>query len=419
MTTKSRMIEARAIETERVKERVRAGIPAATSRRSSGGPPGTRAIPRSILHLIDTGGPGGAETIYCELASGLDPARWRSIAAVPEPGWLADTLRGRGVTPRLVPTRGSFDVGFLRQLDGVIRTERVDLVHAHLLTSGVYGGLVGCFRRVPVVVTLHGGADFGPSVRSGAAKMRLLSAFSTRVVVVSESLRRLVRAAGVGAGRIDVIHNGIDTRHFAPGTDGSLREVLGIDDSAVLLGAIGNVRPAKDYAVLLRTAARLRSSQVRYHFVIAGDASGPLFDQLIRLRHALGVDDMVTFIGFQQDVARVIRNLDVFVITSSSEGFSLTTIQAMACGVPVVATRCGGPEEIIDDGATGVLVPAGSPDAAADAIHDLAADGPRRLRFARAGPAAVQQRYTIAAMLDAYQALYEGCIEGGGLWRRS
>lgn len=105
---KSRMLEARAIETERVKERVRAEMSAAPSQ-----PPaharGSMAAPRSVLHLIDTGGPGGAETIYCELASGLDPARWRSIAAVPEAGWLSDALQARGVTPRLVPTRGSFE----------------------------------------------------------------------------------------------------------------------------------------------------------------------------------------------------------------------------------------------------------------------------------------------------------------------
>lgn len=413
------MPEAGEVETEEVSDGVQAGIPAAASRRTSRGPSGTRSKPRSILHLIDTGGPGGAETIYCELASSLDPGRWRSIAAVPEQGWLWDALRGRGVTPRLVSTSGSFDVGFLRRLDDVIRTERVDLVHAHLLTSGVYGGLVGRLRRVPIVVTLHGGADFGPGVRSRAVKVRLLSAFSTKVVVVSESLRRLVRTAGVNAGRIDVIYNGIDTRRFAPGSDRSVREALGIDDSVVLVGAVGNVRPAKDYAVLLRAAARLRSSRVRYHFVIAGEASGPLFAQLKRLRRELGIDDVVTFMGFQQDVARVLRNLDIFLTTSSSEGFSLTTIQAMACGVPVIATRCGGPEEIIDNGATGVLVPASSPDAAADAIHDLAVDTPRRSRFARAGPAAVQQSYTMGAMLDAYDALYGSCIEGRERWRRS
>lgn len=253
------MLEARAIETKRVNERVRAATPAPPSQPLAHAR-GARAAARSILHLIDTGGPGGAETIYCELASRLDPTRWRSIAAVPEAGWLSDALRARGVTPRLVPTRGSFDVAFLRRLDDVVRTERVDLVHAHLLTSGVYGGLVGRFRRVPVVVTLHGGADFGQGVRARKLKMRLLGAFSTRVVVVSESLRRLAQAAGVGADRIDVVYNGIDTRHFAPGADRSLREALGIDDSVVLVGAVGNVRPPKDYPVLLRAAARLRGS---------------------------------------------------------------------------------------------------------------------------------------------------------------
>lgn len=106
-------------------------------------------------------------------------------------------------------------------------------------------------------------------------------------------------------------------------------------------------------------------------------------------------------------------------ITSSSEGFSLTTIQAMACGVPVVATRCGGPEEIIEDEVTGMLVPPGSPETIAGAVQSLATDPRRRARFAQVSRAVVQQRYTTRAMLGAYEALYQQCLEGSRRRRRS
>lgn len=115
--------------------------------------------------------------------------------AVPEAGWLFNALRERGLEPRMLQTHGSFDIRFLRRLDDLLRKERVDLIHAHLLTSGVYGGLAGTLRRVPVICTLHGQAGFGSSVPSRKAKMRLLGAFSTKVVAVSESLRRSVVGA--------------------------------------------------------------------------------------------------------------------------------------------------------------------------------------------------------------------------------
>lgn len=373
----------------------------------------------TVLHLIDSYGPGGAETIYCDLVSGLDRERWRSIAAVPQAGWLFDSLCARGATPRVVPTTGSFDIRFLRRLDALLTAERVDLVHAHLVTSGLYGGLAGRLRGVPVICTLHGQTDFGPSVRWGTSKMRLLGKFATRIVAVSESLRRLALATGVEASRLEVIYNGIDTEMFAPGSVRSLRGELGIDDDEVLIGAVGNVRRSKDYAVLLKAAARLRSDSTRYRFVIAGRATGPLFDDLIRTRRELGLENVVTFAGFREDIAHLMQNLDVFVTTSSSEGFSLTTVQAMACGVPVVATRSGGPEEIVEDGVTGLLVPTGSPDAVAGAIHALVAAPERRARLARAGRAAVQDRFRTAAMLDAYQALYQDCLARGRRWHRS
>lgn len=187
-----------------------------------------------------------------------------------------------------------------------------------------------------------------------------------------------------------MIHNGIDAQTFAPGRDQSVRDELAMEDGDVLIGAIGNARPSKDSAVLLRAAAFLRSGSVRYRFVIVGDADGPLYDRMISLCRELDIEDIVIFTGFRPDVPRVLRNLDVFVITSSTEGFSLTTIQAMTCGVPVVATRCGGPEELIEDGVTGVLVPVGSPDGVAQAIKGLATDSERRAKLARAARAVVQ-----------------------------
>ncbi|HEX7049649.1 MAG TPA: glycosyltransferase [Longimicrobiales bacterium] len=367
--------------------------------------------PRNILHLIDTGGPGGAETVYATLLARLDPGRWRSIAVVPEVDWLHGALRSAGVEPLVVPTHGSFDIRYLRRLHGIARRNGAEIIHAHLLTSGVYGGMLGRLRGVPVVCTFHGHADVPADERFRAVKFRILDHRRNRIVFVSAALRRaFLRRHRLDPARTEVIPNGIDARVFRAGTRGGLRAELGLPETTILVGAVGNIRASKDYPTLLRAAAALRRRSAAYRVVIVGDTRDAGYDGLLALRSSLGLDQTVIFTGFREDVHGIMGDFDIYVISSSAEGFSLSTIQAMACGVPVVATRCGGPEEIIEDGVTGVLVPTGAPEALADAVHALAGDVVRRERFSRVARERVERRFTVESMVQAYSALYERCL---------
>ncbi|HEV2149928.1 MAG TPA: glycosyltransferase, partial [Longimicrobiaceae bacterium] len=363
---------------------------------------------RTILHLIDMAGPGGAETILFNLATGLPRERWRPVVAVSEAGWLSQALQPEGIDPLMVAPQRAFDLPYLRALLGVVRRHRVELIHAHLLGPSVYGSLAGRLSGVPVVCTFHGQADVAPDESHRAAKFRIIDRRKNRVVFVSESLRRSV----LGENRLDpartrVIHNGIDARTFRPGSDSELRRELGIRPGEVLVGAVGNLRTAKAYPDLLQAAALLRQRSEMYRFVIVGDNRGRMYQDLLALRDRLGLRDSVHFAGFRDDVPRIMNNLDIYAISSHTEGFSLSTVQALACGVPTVATRCGGPEEIVEDGVSGVLVPTRDPAALAGAIHDLAGDPDRRARLARAGRAQVEERFSTEAMVASYQAVYE------------
>ncbi len=374
------------------------------------------AVARPILHTIDTGGPGGAETIYTQVATGLAPGRWRSIAVVPEPGWLLDTLRAAGADTRLLRSTRSFDVRYVAALVALIRRSAARLVHAHLFDAGVYASLAARIARVPVVCTLHGRVDVSHDDPYLAAKRRILDRRRNRIVFVSESLRRwYAGAAPLRRAPTRVVHNGIDLDAFAPGRDPTLRRELGLADDELLVGAVGNIRPAKDYATLLRAAALLREQGARVHWVVVGEGDCVLERQLLEERAALGLEATVTFAGFRADVPAVLRGLDVYVSSSSSEGFSLTTVQAMASGLPVLATRCGGPEEIVDDGATGVLVPPSSPRALADALARLLADPRLRASLGRSGRAAASARFALERMVAGYEAVYADALGLGGV----
>jgi glycosyltransferase involved in cell wall biosynthesis len=150
----------------------------------------------------------------------------------------------------------------------------------------------------------------------------------------------------------------------------------------------------------------LRRISRRYQFVIVGEGAGALREELMSLRDRLGIRDAVHFAGFREHVERILQNLDLFLITSRSEGFSLATVQAMASGIPVVATRCGGPEEIVSDGVSGLLVDTDSPNQITEAVERLMRDGELRQRLARAARESAQNEFSTNTMVARYEALY-------------
>jgi glycosyltransferase involved in cell wall biosynthesis len=360
----------------------------------------------TVLHLIDTGGPGGAETVFHSLVTGLDPARWRSVAVVPVVDWLHGALVEHGVEPRLLEPGGSGRAAYLIRLHALMRRERVALVHAHLLGSAVYGSLAAMPGNVPVVCTFHGLPDIPEGGRLLAAKLRIIQRRRNRLVFVSESLRRaLTRRHRLTADATRVIPNGVAP--VVPEATGTEREELGAAPGDFLVVALGNIRPAKDYGTLLGAAAHLRAAGVPVRVAILGEGRGPLREALERERDERGLGDVVSFVGFRPDALRLLAAADAFVSSSSSEGFSLSTVEALWLARPVVATRSGGPEEIVRHGETGLLVPVGDAPALAAALAEVHRAPDEALRRARTGSLDVRERFSREAMLGHYEALYD------------
>jgi glycosyltransferase involved in cell wall biosynthesis len=359
----------------------------------------------TVMSVIDTGGPGGAETVFLHTATRLDPARFRSVAVVSREGWLATRVRENGIEPLIIPASGSFHIGYLRSLLRTARAHKVDVIAAHLYGSAVYGSLTGLIAGVPVVSILHGQSDVPRSARLAGLKAAIVRRGSQKVVFVSGNLRDdLAHRLGLGESSCIVIPNGVDTSLFKPGRDSSIRESLRLPEDAILVGAIGNVRGPKAYEVLLEAAALLARRSERFHFVIAGDASGERGKSLLELRSRLGLEQRVTFLGLRADVATVLQNLDVFALSSRTEGFSIACIEALACGVPVVATRSGGPQQILDEH-TGILVPVDDAQELAAGIYRVAFTPELRRSLAARGPGRVQERFSLTKMLTSYENL--------------
>ncbi len=360
----------------------------------------------NILHSIDTPGPGGAETVYIDIVTGLDRDRFKSFPVIPAKGWLYDRLQEQGFDPIIIDSKGSFNFGYLWQLIRAIRKHNIDLIHSHLFGSNVYCSLAGLFTSTPVISTFHGFVDAAGAGRAMGWKIAVINKRSKKIVFVSHQLKKhFIEKHGIAQARAEVIYNGINTNKFKPGENNALREKLGLASDDILVGSIGNVRPAKGYDTLLRVAAEVKKKRSDVKFVIAGQKSGELYPELLALKENLNLNDTVFFLGFVEDTVPLLQGINVFLLCSTSEGFSLSLIEAMACGLTVIATKCGGPEEIIEHGVNGILVSSGDPHLIVKAI--LCRDRLLETTMVENAVPMVNERFSLNAVMGQYERLIE------------
>lgn len=360
-----------------------------------------------ILHTIDTTGPGGAETVFVNLIKSLDHQKFEPIVIIRGPGWVSDELRKNGITPLFVNSKGAFNFKYLWELVRIIRKYKIDIIQSHLLGSNLYSSLAGKICGVPVVSTFHGFVDIHSKERFSTLKSMVINCGSSQLVFVSDSLKEFyIEQKGFSTRKAVTIYNGIDTSLFRPQRDYSIRGKLGVGADNILVGAVGNIRPAKGYEYLLRAAKMIVERCPTFRFVIAGEGHGKLFDDLNELRIKLGLENHLFFWGFEHDIAKFMNNIDIFVLSSVSEGFSISTIEAMACSIPVIATRSGGPEEIISHLENGILVEACSPEGIMESIIRFHENRSTLVKILDSGMDVVKNKYTLKVMTGKYADLY-------------
>lgn len=363
---------------------------------------------KTILHIIDTTGPGGAETVFIDLATRLPQEKYRPIVVIRGKGWVYEELSRRGVEPSILDAKGSFNWRYLLKLVRLIKTEKVDLIQSHLLGASVYSSIAGLLTGIPVVATIHGEVDIGAKERLQKLKMAAINIGAKQIVAVSGGLRDdILRRTILRPSKLKVIYNGIDTAAFRRPHADTFRRQFGWSDNVIVLGCLGNIRPAKGYDILLQ-AASLLGKESNYRFVVAGqpDKSG-LYERLIDQQRALGLEQVVKFLGFLDNTAQYLASLDLFISTSITEGLPLSAIQAMSAGLPLLATRVGGYEELVTDKKNGWLVQAGNPETIAQGIEQLCADRGQMQRLGDNARKHVQATFDSQSMYQQYQALYD------------
>ncbi len=371
-----------------------------------------------ILHIINSLDIGGNERFLLQLLEHLPRDRFHQEVCVPDRGKDAtrdlerecERLRTGNTVIRAL---GNLDIRVLPRLRRLIAKGRYDIVHTHLIYSQIYGRLAAAAAGTKCVVSSEQNI-YNVKARAPFRWVeRRLSGWTDRIIACSNEVREhLIREVGINPLKVVVVPNAVDTNVFFPirkqspllAKVGNVRRELGIRDEDVVIGSVGHMSPQKGHTFLVAAMPSVLRRYPRAKFIFVG--KGGLRSQLEKQARDLGVEEAIRFAGIRKDVPVVLNCLDVFVLPSLWEGFGTAIIEALACGVPVVATRVGGIPEIVEHGVDGLLVPPGRARALAESILRLLDNPSLRADMIYRGLRNVMGRFGVVRMAETVAKIY-------------
>ncbi|MBA3884185.1 MAG: glycosyltransferase [Acidobacteria bacterium] len=356
------------------------------------------------MHVMYALQPGGMEFGVIKLVNGLVGTTVRSSICSTTPAHEPPRSLVAGEVPVFeLRRRAGNDAQLVWRLMRLFRRERPHVVHTHAWGTLLEGVVAARLAGVPVVV--HGEHGTLQLRRHQRVLQRIGWSLADQLLSVSSRLaERMAAEMRFPANRIRTLRNGVDLSRFGATHPREARRALQLPEDGRIVGTVGRLVPVKDQATLIEAVARLRGKGLQVTLVIAGE--GPLRGHLQSKAQALGLAADVRLLGHRPDVECVLAALDVFVLPSVSEGLSNTILEAMASGVPVIATRVGGADELVAEGLTGLLVPAGSVEDLASVLSLLLRDDARRRSMGSAARLRAESEFSLPAMLLRYHAMY-------------
>jgi len=360
---------------------------------------------------------GGAEHSLLLTIGALQQKGMRCAVATFRMDPSLDIFRNFPCHLHLFPLRRTYDWNALRmalRFRHLIRSQGIRVVHTFFETSDIWGGAVAKLSGCPVLVSSR--RDMG-ILRAHKHRMayRLIAPLFDRVTAVCEEVRSYcIQEDSLSPEKVITLYNGVDLKGVAAACNGTeLRDAEGLNGTFPVVISVAHLRRIKGIDVLLNAAARVCREFPNATFLVVGKVVEPAYArELQEQTRALGLNGRVRFLGGRSDVFSLLKMSDVFCLPSRSEGFSNALLEAMACGLPCVATRVGGNAEAIEEGGNGFLVDTEDAELIADRIMTLARNPERARQMGAASREIIQKKFTIEAQTEQLIHLYKSLLEG-------
>jgi len=376
--------------------------------------------PPIVLHVINHLIVGGLENGLVNLINHTPPERYRhGVICLTHYNDFRYRIRRADVPVIPLYKREGHDLGIYRRLWKVLRRLRPAIVHTRNL-SGLEYLIPATLAGVPGRIHGEHGRDIydlGGSNFKYNLLRKAMQPFVHRYIAVSSDLAQwLTETVGISRERVTQVYNGVDLNRFYPrnGYEPPLWPEGFAPLGTFVIGTVGRMQVVKVSLTLVQAFLHLLNTiphaRSRLRLVMVGD--GPLRQEALQLLREASATSLAWLPGECADIPRIMRTLDLFVLPSIAEGISNTILEAMATGLPVVATRVGGNPELVEEAQTGTLVPSDSPAAMAEAIEAYLNDKAKLVRHGQSGRRRVQAQFAIEAMVNGYLSVYDSVLAG-------
>lgn len=289
----------------------------------------------------------------------------------------------------------------------ILKKQKINIVHTRNFAALLYGSTAAKLAGVQGVI-----ADIrGRIPADEGQKCKRLSFLVSKFVGVSEDIKKMLKMDfKIKESKIITIYNGVQISNESQRLDiTSLRTKLGLEQSDFIIGTIGRIEPVKDYSTLIRMSAPILLKYRNAKLMIVGDGSQRA--ELEILAQNLGISSQTIFTGYQKDISSYLQLINVFVLTSISEGISNVLLEAMAASIPVIATNVGGNPEIVSNNQTGFLIPRNNLNQITEKIELMINNPELASNLGESGRKLVEEKFTIEKMVTEYQSLYQSIIK--------
>jgi glycosyltransferase involved in cell wall biosynthesis len=359
-----------------------------------------------VVYLAHAFSVGGAEEMVLNLVRHLPPRYEPMVCCIHEAGPIGEEIRKTGTPFQVLGLnpglRHPLDIQGVRRY---LRETQPQIVHTFLLTASLYGRLAAILERVPIVIGTEVNI-YEHKRRHHAFAERLLMGGTDKVIVSAASVRDFyIRQVHADPAKVDVIYNAVDfSQAVVSVSRNEMRAALGVPLDAPVAGVIARLTEQKGHRFLFEALAATPSLAATHLLVVGG---GALEADLRGRVETLGLGSRVHFLGPRRDLGNLLGAMDLFVMPSLWEGLPLSLVLAMGAGVPPVATAVAGIPEVVDDGRTGLLVPAGDAAALGAAVGRMVSDAGFRERVGRDARASVLPRFGVDRYVQAIADLYD------------